>query len=97
MASAAKLKAKAKAQEFEEEEEEEEEEEYGEGEAEQPQRKLLGFLSLKLAIMSGSACPPELVRWLAARLPGCAVTQLWGMTETQAALYTRPGDALVPI
>ena len=50
--------------------------------------------SLKLAIMSGSACPPELVRWFAARLPGCAVTQLWGMTETQAALYTRPGDAL---
>jgi len=52
------------------------------------------FSSLRLAIMSGSACPPELVRWLAARLPGCAVTQLWGMTETQAALYTRPGDAL---
>lgn len=52
------------------------------------------FASLKLAIMSGSACPPELVRWLAARLPQCAVTQLWGMTETQAALYTRPGDAL---
>ena len=52
------------------------------------------FASLKLVIMSGSACPPELVRWLAAHLPGCAVTQLWGMTETQAALYTRPGDAL---
>lgn len=52
------------------------------------------FSSLKLAIMSGSACPPELVRWSAARLPGCAVTQLWGMTETQAALYTRPGDPL---
>ncbi len=52
------------------------------------------FSSLKLAIMSGSACPPELVRWLAAKLPGCAVTQLWGMTETQAALYTRPGDSL---
>jgi len=52
------------------------------------------FSSLRLAIMSGSACPPDLVRWLAARLPACAVTQLWGMTETQAALYTRPGDAL---
>ena len=52
------------------------------------------FSSLKLAIMSGSACPPELVRWLAVRLPGCAVTQLWGMTETQAALYTRPADPL---
>ena len=52
------------------------------------------FSSLKLAIVSGSACPPELMRWLAARLPGCAMTQLWGMTETQAALYTRPGDPL---
>ena len=50
--------------------------------------------SLKLAIMSGSACAPELVRWFAARLPACAVTQLWGMTETQGALYTRPGDAI---
>ncbi len=50
------------------------------------------FSSLTLAILSGSACPPELVRWLAARLPGCSVTQLWGMTETQAALYSRPAD-----
>ena len=48
--------------------------------------------SLKLTIMSGSACPPELVRWFAAKLPGCAVTQLWGMTETQGALYSRPTD-----
>lgn len=52
------------------------------------------FSSLGLAIVSGSACPPELMRWLAARLPGCAMTQLWGMTELQAALYTRPGDPL---
>lgn len=51
------------------------------------------FGSLKLVIMSGSACPPELVRWFQARIPECAVTQLWGMTETQGALYTRPGDA----
>lgn len=50
--------------------------------------------SLTFAVMSGSACPPDLVRWLAAKLPGCAVTQLWGMTETQAALYSRPGDGL---
>ncbi len=52
------------------------------------------FSSLKLAIMSGSACPPDLVRWFQAKLPRCAVTQLWGMTETQGALYTRPGDAI---
>lgn len=50
--------------------------------------------ALRLSIMSGSACPPELVRWLQAQLPRCAVTQLWGMTETAGALYTRPGDAL---
>src|SRR4051812_36439474 len=48
--------------------------------------------SLKLAIVSGSRASPELVRGLAAKLPGCAVTQLWGMTEIQAGLYTRPGD-----
>lgn len=48
--------------------------------------------SLRLVILSGSACPSELVRGLAARLPGGTVAQLWGMTETQAALYTRPGD-----
>ena len=50
--------------------------------------------SLKLAIVSGSSAPPELIRWFAAKVPGCAVTQLWGMTELQAGLYTRPGDAL---
>ena len=50
--------------------------------------------SLKLAIISGSACPPELARAFAANAKGCAVTQLWGMTETQGALYTRPGDPL---
>src|SRR5262249_52828741 len=52
------------------------------------------FSSLKMMIMSGSACPPDLVRWTAAQVPNCAVTQLWGMTETQGALYTRPGDPL---
>lgn len=52
------------------------------------------FGSLRFSIMSGSACPPELVRWFQAKAPKCAVTQLWGMTETQAGLYTRPGDAL---
>ena len=49
--------------------------------------------SLRLAIMSGSACPPQLVRDFSEKLKNCAVTQLWGMTETQGALYTRPGDA----
>jgi acyl-CoA synthetase (AMP-forming)/AMP-acid ligase II len=48
--------------------------------------------SIELAIVSGSMAPPALVRYFAERLPGCAVTQLWGMTELQAALYTRPDD-----
>src|SRR5882724_2135637 len=48
--------------------------------------------SLKLAIVSGSMAPPALVRYFAEKLPGCAITQLWGMTELQAALYTRPED-----
>lgn len=49
--------------------------------------------SLKLAIVSGSSAPPELLRFFKQRLGECAVTQLWGMTELQAGLYTRPSDA----
>ena len=48
--------------------------------------------SLKLAIVSGAMAPASLVRYFAEKVPGCAVTQLWGMTELQAALYTRPAD-----
>jgi len=48
--------------------------------------------SLELAIVSGSIAPPSLMRYVAETLPRCAVTQLWGMTELQAGLYTRPGD-----
>ena len=48
--------------------------------------------SLRLAIVSGSLASPELINFFAAKVPGCAVTQLWGMTEIQAGLYTRPGD-----
>lgn len=50
--------------------------------------------SLRLVICSGSACPPDLARAVAAKLPIGRFTQLWGMTETQAGLYTRPDDAL---
>ncbi len=52
------------------------------------------FTSLKLVIMSGSACPHELVVWFQEQIPDGAVTQLWGMTEIQAGLYARPGDPL---
>jgi len=50
--------------------------------------------SLRLVICSGSACPPELARAVAGKLPNGRFTQLWGMTETQAGLYTRPDDPL---
>src|SRR6185369_12082457 len=46
--------------------------------------------SLRLAIVSGSLAPSALMHYFAEKLPGCAVTQLWGMTELQAGLYTRP-------
>ncbi len=50
--------------------------------------------SIRLIICSGSACPPDLARAVAAKLPSGRFTQLWGMTETQAGLYTRPDDPL---
>jgi len=50
--------------------------------------------TLRLAIVSGSLAPPELVRYFSGKVPKCAVTQLWGMTELQAGLYTRPGDGI---
>jgi len=50
--------------------------------------------SLKLAILSGSALPADLARAASDKFPGCAITQLWGMTETQGGLYCRPGDGI---
>jgi len=50
--------------------------------------------AMKLSIMSGAAVPSELARELAAKLPNSKVAQLWGMTETQAGLYTRPDDPI---
>ncbi|MCG8690841.1 MAG: acyl--CoA ligase, partial [Minwuiales bacterium] len=50
--------------------------------------------SLRLTIMSGSAVPADLARVFAERLGDGRVSQLWGMTETQAGLYTRPDDPI---
>ena len=47
---------------------------------------------LRLAVLSGSAVAPSVARGLQERMANGHVTQLWGMTETQAGLYTRPGD-----
>lgn len=50
--------------------------------------------SLRLAILSGSAVSSKLVFAFDAVLSSGRVTQLWGMTETQAGLYTLPTDGL---
>lgn len=50
--------------------------------------------SLRVMILSGAAVPPDLVFKTAPKFPNCAMGQLWGMTETQAGVYTRPGDSL---
>ena len=49
---------------------------------------------LRLAVLSGSVVAPSVARALQACMPDGHVTQLWGMTETQAGLYTRPGDPI---
>ena len=49
---------------------------------------------LRLAVLSGSAVAPAVARGLQERMASGHVTQLWGMTETQAGLYTRPGDSI---
>ena len=49
---------------------------------------------LRLAVLSGSAVAPSVARGLQERMANGHVTQLWGMTETQAGLYTRPGDPI---
>ena len=54
-----------------------------------------GALSaLRLAVLSGSAVAPHVAKGLQERMANGHVTQLWGMTETQAGLYTRPADPI---
>ncbi|MEI2733770.1 MAG: AMP-binding protein [Rhodoblastus sp.] len=51
------------------------------------------FSSVRLVITAGSALPPEVAKAVSAILKNGFLTNLWGMTELQAGLYTRPGDA----
>ena len=48
--------------------------------------------SIRLLLIAGAAVSGDLVRALDAKLPNGRVIQLWGMTEMQAGLYTRPDD-----
>ena len=49
--------------------------------------------SLRVVVLSGAAVQPNLVRRFALLLTNGNVGQLWGMTELQAGLYTRPADS----
>lgn len=50
--------------------------------------------SLRMAILSGSPVQPKMAQAFAKKLPDTVIIQLWGMTETQAGLYTRPDDPI---
>ena len=53
--------------------------------------------ALRLSVLSGSAVAPSVAKELQERMANGHVTQLWGMTETQAGLYTRPGDSIATV
>ena len=42
--------------------------------------------------LSGTTCPPDLVRRMRKTLPNCKPIVFWGMTEMGGAFYTRPED-----
>lgn len=48
--------------------------------------------ALRLIVMSGAPIPPDLVRALAERWPGCVPLSGYGLSETGFATYTRPSD-----
>ena len=50
--------------------------------------------SIRFAIISGSMAPPDLYRRFQAYLGNGVVGQLWGMTETQCGMFTRPDEPL---
>lgn len=49
--------------------------------------------AVRIVVCSGAACPPELAEFVDGKLPNGEFLQLWGMTETQAGTYNRPGDS----
>jgi acyl-CoA synthetase (AMP-forming)/AMP-acid ligase II len=57
-----------------------------------PETKPESLSSLRAFALSGSVCPPELIRRMREALPGCVPIVFWGMTETGGGFYTRPGD-----
>ncbi|CUW39363.1 AMP-dependent synthetase and ligase [Magnetospirillum sp. XM-1] len=53
----------------------------------------LDLSSIRLIITAGSALSPDVAKAVSKRLPAGFLTNLWGMTELQAGLYTRPTDS----
>jgi cyclohexanecarboxylate-CoA ligase/acyl-CoA synthetase len=51
------------------------------------------FSSLRIAAISGSACPPQLAQVVQEKMPRGKVLQMWGMTELFMGLHTRLDDA----
>ena len=51
-------------------------------------------ISLTSVIVSGSSINPNLARKLIDQFPSIKFSQLWGMTETQVGLFTRPNDSI---
>lgn len=49
--------------------------------------------SIRLIITAGSALSPDVAKAVSAKLPSGFLTNLWGMTELQAGIYTRPTDS----
>lgn len=53
----------------------------------------LDLSSIRLIITAGSALSPDVAKAVSKRLPAGFLTNLWGMSELQAGLYTRPTDS----
>ena len=50
--------------------------------------------SIEFAIISGAMAAPEIYEGFQKYLRGGKVGQLWGMTECQCGMFTRPGDGI---
>ena len=51
------------------------------------------FSSVRFSVFSGAYCPPDLLRTYHSST-GSIVCQLWGMTECQCGMFTRPDESV---
>ncbi|MEE8349655.1 MAG: class I adenylate-forming enzyme family protein, partial [Acidobacteriota bacterium] len=57
-----------------------------------PQLSPSSLSNMRLFALSGTVCPPQLMRQLTDTLPHCKPMVFWGMTETGGGFYTRLED-----